>query len=151
MSWNPPNNISKKEFVGRRVFGDSVLRPPPGQQLKYKYELFLDTRSNSGLSVDRLGGRGPRRDVLEVLCPLCEESSRKRNKEFKGWAQIHVERLQVAKIGISPTPATDECNPYHAEICLDPYPTVPALKALAFQLCVYASSNEFVEKPDLAS
>ena len=148
VSWTPPNHVSNKEFVGRRVFGTKAFNKTSNSR-RYKLDVFMDTRLDTGLSVDRLGVKAVCKEVLVFLTPLCETIAKKRNKQFKGWAQMHVNDLLKLKINIKSTKPDNEDNPYHAEICRTPYETDAALRSLAFALCVYASDYDFIEKPSM--
>ena len=140
-NWTPPPAVSKKEIVGRRVFGSRVFDETP-LNLRYKLDTFLDKRIGTRLSVDRLGVRKANSEVLAFLIPLCDSSAIKRSSTFTGWAQISASDLQ--QIGIQSTEAINEINPYHAEILRSDYQTVDALRSLAFRLCVYAAKHEFI-------
>ena len=142
--WTPPQQISEKEIVGRRAFGSKIFNHRNGEPLRYRISVFEDDRPNTGLSVDRLGVRTPKNAVLEFLEPFCEVMAERGSTTFKGWVQLCVADLRSK---ISVTDAEGEQNPYHAEIDRSPYTTVQAMRALAFELCVYASKYEFVEKP----
>ena len=142
--WKPPRDVSKKETVGRRAFGSRVFETRENVPLHYKLNVFQDDRMGTGLSVDRLGVRGPQESVLKFISPLCEEMAGKKGTKFKGWAQLRVCDLQVA---VQATRAEGEENPYHAEIDRTSYPNVHAMRSLAFELCAHASKYPFVEKP----
>lgn len=141
MIWNPPEQISQKEFVGRRAFGSKVFQSEPDNVLHYRINVFMDHRLNTGLSIDRLGVRTACRKVLDLLLPLCDDMANVRSKEFAGWAQIKVEDI-ASKIDV--TPAVCENNPYHAEIDRSDHTTKGALRSLAFELCVQASKHPFI-------
>ncbi len=143
--WVPKDQISSKEIVGRRSFGSRVFDKSNGI-LRYNINVFLDTRENTGLSVDRLGMKKVDHSVLNYLNPLCHKSAIKSSSNFVGWAQIYVR--QIESIGIQATQAVNENNPYHAEIIRSEFKTPKSLKALAFQLCVYASENDFIYRPE---
>ena len=143
--WVPNEQISPKEIVGRRAFGSRVFDKSNGV-LRYNINVFLDTRVNSGLSVDRLGMKNVDHSVLNYLNPLCHQLAQKRSSKFVGWAQIKVR--QIESIGIRATQAVNENNPYHAEIIRSEFTTPQSLRALAFQLCVYASENDFIYRPE---
>ena len=138
--WKPPDNISKKEFVGRRAFGSNVFDTSSSIS-RYKINVFMDDRMLPGLSVDRLGVKIVRRNILDYLRPLCDDMAKKGRTEFIGWAQLRVSDVQQK---ISATKAVNEDNPYHAEIDLIPYQNKQSLRAFAFELCVQASKHEFI-------
>ena len=129
--------------MGRRAFGSKVFDKSE-QGLQYRVNVFQDDRIGTGLSFDRLGVRRVEKDVLSFLCPLCDEMAKKKATGFVGWVQIHVQDI---KNMIKSTDAVNEVNPYHAEVDRSEYKTLPALRALAFQLCVYASKHPFISKP----
>ncbi len=143
--WEPKEQISLKEIVGRRAFGSRVFDKSNGV-LRYNINVFLDTRENVGLSVDRLGMKNVDNCVLNYLKPLCLQLAEKRSSQFVGWAQIKVR--QIESIGIKATLAVNEINPYHAEIIRSEFKTQKSLRALAFQLCVYASESDFIYPPE---
>ena len=138
--WKPTDEVSPKEFVGRRAFGSNVFGTSSDMS-HYKIDVFLDNRMLGGLSVDRLGVRTARIDVLDRLRPLCDNIAKKGRTNFVGWAQICVADI---KQKISATNAVNEENPYHAEIDLTPFKNEPSLRAFAFELCVLASRHEFI-------
>ena len=109
----------------------------------------MDTRPDTGLSVDRLGVNAVCKDILVFLSPGCETIAEKRKKKFRGWAQMHVKDLLNKKINIKSTKLDNENNPYHAEICRTPYTTDEALRLLAFALSVCAEDHDFIEKPNM--
>ena len=140
-SWVPPKTVSKKEMVGRRAFGSKVFEKANDRVLHYKIDVFLDKRKDTSLSVDRLGVRVARPDTLSLLLPLCDRIATNGSTEFVGWAQISAADVHR---GIRATSSVGEDNPYHAEIDRTQYPTDEALRAFAFQLCVYASKHAFI-------
>lgn len=142
--WNPPKKVSSKEFVGRRAFGSRVFENPSDGRLHYKIDAFLDKRTGTGLSVDRLGVRTAYHDVLAFLCPLCDEMAKKGSTEFIGWAQIAVKDIQKL---VQATKAVGEDNPYHAEIDRSGHVNIEALRSFAFRLCVHASKHPFIYRP----
>ena len=135
----------------RRAFGGRVFQPEGTVLLRYRIDLFLDDRmaqrtSFGGLSVDRLGVRKAQDSVLSRLLPLCELSATKRSSKFVGWAQILVSDLRQP---VFSTPAENEANGFHAEIDTTPFGNRESIRAFAFELCVAASRNEFIEKGSL--
>lgn len=143
-NWNPPKSVSPKEIVGRRTFGTRIFDESENI-LPYKIDIFLDDRIGENLSVDRLGVRRAMTNVVEFLLPLCDRSAMKRSSKFQGWAQIEVG--QITKLGVHATEAVDEENPYHAEISRSNHKTVSAMRSLAFELCVHAARNDFLDRP----
>lgn len=141
--WKPQGTFSTKEMIGRRAFGSKVFERSEESVLRYKVDVFLDKRRGTSLSVDRLGIRTAKPDVLEFLLPLCDRMAEKGSTEFVGWAQISAADVHG---GLTATRPVGEENPYHAEIDRAQYPTDEALRAFAFQLCVYASKHEFIDR-----
>ncbi len=145
-NWTAPREISPKEFVGRRAFGSKVFEKEGNSVLRYKINVFLDERIGTGLSVDRLGVRVAEVEVLTFLRPLCDAMAEKGSTNFSGWAQISAKDVEnIIKV----IEAIGEENPYHAEIDRSNYQNVDALRAFAFQLCVYASKHEFIPRPEI--
>jgi hypothetical protein len=141
--WVPPKTVSKKEMVGRRAFGSKVFEQAKDNVLHYKIDVFLDDRLGTGLSIDRLGVRTARPEVLTLLAPLCDQMADKRSTSFVGWAQFRVDDVRC---GIAATDPVSEDNPYHAEIDRSHYQNVAALRSLAFELCVHASKHAFIDR-----
>ena len=142
--WTPPNEVSKKEVVGRRAFGSRVFEKEKGPfRLRYKINVFLDSKDGD-LSVDRLGVRHVEEDVLQFLYPLCNAIAAKGNTKFQGWAQFLVSDLPMR---VTKTESIGENNPYHAEIDRSNHRSEEAQRSFAFELCVYASKYEFVSSP----
>ena len=142
--WKPPKSLSPKEIVGRRTFGSRIF-DKSDSILPYKIDIFMDSRIGENISVDRLGIRQAKPDVIEYLSPLCDKSAFKRSSNFVGWAQIEVS--QIENLGVHATDAVDEENPYHAEISRLGHQTVKAMRSLAFELCVHASKHSFLSRP----
>ena len=142
----PSSTVSDKEIVGRRAFGNKVFDNRATRTLPYQINIFLETRDNMGLSVDRLGVRKAYSDVLSFRTPHCDSLAKIRAKEFVGWAQLCVSDIQ--QIGISSTEAINEENPYHAEISLSDHDSRQARRSLAFRLCVFASKHKFIHRSD---
>lgn len=151
--WNPPSKISEdKEILGRRAFGSKIFDKSGDNVLQYKMNVFLDERTNGGLSLDRLGVKNVREEVLEFLQPLCDEMASKGGTWFEGWAQFSISKCKESskmKLEVSKTEASGENNPYHAEIDLPDFGNIPSLqksRTLAFVLAVCASSYPFINR-----
>ena len=139
---SPEAEIHKKELIGRRAFGkDNKIFSESNGHKHYKIDLFIDKRPG-GLSVDRLGVGEALNRRLEFLDPLGVAMGEKRNKVFRGWAQLSVESIYDL---VEPTEAEGEINPFHAEILRDQFPTDRSKRSLAYELCELARRHEFVE------
>ena len=145
--WKPPKHISVKEVVGRRTFGSKVFDRSAGTTLHFRIDVFMDSRPGTGLSGDRLGVRAAQQEVLQFLYPLCDDMATKGATTFVGWAQISAKDLRGT---IRATISTGEDNPYHAEIDRSKHPTEESLRSLAFELCVHASKQEFIDRRPVA-
>ena len=95
--------------------------------------------------MDRLGVHQVEEDVIKFLCPLCDAMATKGNTTFQGWAQF---KVGDARAQVIQTKAHGEDNPYHAEIDCSNHSSEEALRAFAFELCVYASDYDFVNRPN---
>ena len=140
--WKPTETVSDKVFIGRRAFGNRVFANDKAV-LRYRIDVFLDPRK-SDLSVDRLGIRQISDDIVAFLHPLCESMAAKGGTKFRGWARLKVGDLRAC---VRKTKATNEENPYHAEIDRSEFVSQGAQRAFAFELCTQASKYEFVHKP----
>lgn len=133
-----------KELVGRRAFGkDKYIFASKGA-LHYKIDVFLDNRTGTGLSVDRLGIGQIDKKIVKRLAPVGAAMGERLEKEFRGWAPFPVQTFHKFCV---PTLAVGEDNPYHAEINRDNYPTPASLRALAFEICVAATDQDFIPCP----
>ena len=141
--WKPPDKVSDKEFIGRRAFGSNVFDTSSSTS-QYKINVFMDSRMHGGLSVDRLGVKTVRAEVLDYLYPLCDDMANKGRTRFIGWARLRVSDI---KQKINATRAVNEENLFHAEIDLTPFKNEQSLRAFAFELCVQASKYEFIHHP----
>lgn len=140
--WKPPSEVSTKEVIGRRAF-TSKLKNSGGQ---YKVDVFLDDRSDSGLSVDRLGVRKADPEVIAKLADLGHALGRKRGRPFTGWAQLRVSDIPgPSKLKVVQTEAEGEDNEYHAEIAHVDTGVVSYTEA--FMLAVVAANLDFLEAP----
>jgi hypothetical protein len=151
--WNPSaTNISDKEIIGRRAFGDEAFIPSPQGQLVH-YLVFYDSRFQTDLSVDRLGGSSVEDRVRRFLTPHAVHHGETRlpKQQFHGWAQIPVKKLKKIKIAPSPKgdknkldDLSDPYNPYHADIVRDGYRTQQTAEVLAYALAQMASQFHLV-------
>ena len=70
--WNPPDQVSTKEMIGRRAFGKDKSVFANSEATKYKLNVFLDDRLADNLSFDRLEhvpekcGRFSDKDMLKI-------------------------------------------------------------------------------------
>lgn len=142
--WNPPDQVSTKEMIGRRAFGKDKSVFANSEATKYKLNVFLDDRLADDLSFDRLGVRAADSEVVEFLTALGDEIGRKMNKQFRGWAQIKVEDL--GKLEFKKTDAEGEEKPFHGELSREDFRNENAARALAFQLCELASRHSFLSR-----
>lgn len=142
--WNPPDQVSTKEIVGRRAFGKPEKIFSDKEATRYRIDIFFDDRIDTDLSLDRLGVKQPKQEVLDFLTPLGDALGERMDKKFQGWAQIRVGQLK--DLHVKRTDAEGEDNPYHAELNRDNFRNTPAARALAFQLSVYASQHDFIER-----
>ena len=140
--WDPPDQVSTKEMIGRRAFGKdkSVFANP--EATRYKLGVFLDDRLADDLSFDRLGVRAADSDVVEFLIALGDELGRTRDKQVRGWAQIKADDLR--KLDFKKTDAEGEENPFHGELSREDLRNENAARDLAFQLCELASRYLFL-------
>jgi len=140
----PEKEIHKKELIGRRAFGkDKEIFSESNGHKHYKIKLFTDTRPG-GLSVDRLGIGEANMKRVPFLDQLGLEMGEKRNKDFRGWAQLSVTSIYELVVA---TEADGEVNPFHAEILRDEHPTDRSRRSLAFELCELARLQGFLESP----
>lgn len=114
--WDPYSTVRQSELIGRRVFDKEQRSVPNIRELKYN--IFLDTRYEDDLSVDRLGDGQPHRPTVTFLTGLCDAAAASQKQEFLGW--VATQRKHVKFEEINPDALTIEehgiANPYHALI-----------------------------------
>lgn len=112
--WEPGDVLKPSEVIGRRLFDKSSDAPIEMQSLSAN--LFLDTRYDEDLSLDRLGDGQPLRVVVARLTPACDDEASKQRKHFRGW--LATQRKHVKFENVRPDVLTIERdgidNPFHA-------------------------------------
>lgn len=140
--WKPDKNaVSKKEKVGRRVFGTDpfVSEGARGPTGSFKLTAFYEDRPDANLSYDRLGVRKEDEEVAGFLLPLCINHAERIQKQFNCWASLTVGDLPQDEF--IPTPPEDESNPYHCDLLIDDYRGAKAtMESLAFKLSVLSEA-----------
>ncbi|MBX4884104.1 hypothetical protein HJA90_10985 [Rhizobium bangladeshense] len=112
--WQPGDVVKPSEVIGRRLFDKSLNAPIDVQSLSPN--LFLDTRYDEDLSLDRLGDGQAHRAVVTRLTPSCDEEATKQRSYFRGW--FATQRKNVKFENVLPDVLTTERdgidNPFHA-------------------------------------
>ncbi|OWV72382.1 hypothetical protein ATY76_05995 [Rhizobium sp. R339] len=112
--WSPGEAVTPSEVIARRVFDKNSDAPLDMQSLDPN--LFLDTRLQEDLSLDRLGEGQPLKAVISHLTPACDDDASRQKKHFRGW--LATQRKNVKFEAVRPDVLTIERdgvdNPFHA-------------------------------------
>lgn len=135
--WQPdPDVVSEKEILGRRTFGDNITKPD-GQ---FRMTVFLDTRYDEDLSLDRMGMKTVDPEVTVFLTPQCHAHGKTQSKRFAGWAAIR--KKVLTGLDVRPNAqletADHPANPYHADLSRNGYRDRRQAETLAFRLVLHA-------------
>lgn len=124
--WNPPNKVGRNEPIGRRLFDEPMLAGATDQQAfdGIRITHFEETRGTQ-ISLDRLGGTGVDRKVVNYLLPRARAAGKKfsKPKPFDGWAFIRADKLANAprppSFQVTSSPVNElepDDNIYHAHV-----------------------------------
>jgi hypothetical protein len=96
--WIPPGNIGPNEHLGRRLFDEPKLFGARDQKQFTGLEIrnFQETRDNE-FSLDRLGGSGVIRKVVNYLVPRADATGRKFQNplSFDGWMVVPARTIEA--------------------------------------------------------
>jgi hypothetical protein len=149
--WLNKSSVSDKEIVGRRVFGPPFEQRPSAKipQGAFRLDIFMESRAEAHLSLDRLGLRAADANVLAELSVLCREHAGRVKKPFTGWAGLRVIELSNLRIVPSEDVVYADRNPYHADLLLDDYRNRSQMESLCFRLAWQAQRVGLVAPPSL--
>ncbi|NSZ75654.1 hypothetical protein [Agrobacterium tumefaciens] len=108
--------IKEGELIGRRIFDKKLTSVSSLDQVPTN--VFLDTRYEDDLSVDRLGNGSATKSVVSKVTELADHAATQQSTIFLGWIAAHKKHLK--HVVIKPDPLTTKLdgieNPHHALI-----------------------------------
>ena len=108
--------IVNGELIGRRIFHEKLAAVSSMSDVPAN--VFLDTRYEEDLSVDRLGTGNVTKAIVKELTRLADEAATLQKTNFLGWIANH--RKNIKQTEVRPDPLTIAIdgieNPYHGLI-----------------------------------